>query len=86
MIPTKVEVCGVMLGQSLATGKHFKSGLVGYHAKDDNGIFVIMDVAQGSRLGAWLRACCLFIIPSKSKGVFRSNSTLIFNFHFLNVQ
>ncbi|GJU39068.1 hypothetical protein Tco_1192025 [Tanacetum coccineum] len=66
--------------------RHFKSGLVGYHAEDDDGIFVIMDVARRSRLGAWLRACCLFIIPSKSRGVFCSNSTLIFNFHFLNVQ
>ncbi|GJT75325.1 hypothetical protein Tco_1042050 [Tanacetum coccineum] len=51
----QVEVCGVMLGRSLATGKYFKSALVGYHAEDD-GIFMIMDVAQGSRLEAWLRA------------------------------
>nr|GEZ10134.1 hypothetical protein [Tanacetum cinerariifolium] len=51
-----VKVCGVMLGQSLAIGKHFKSGLVRYHAKDDDGIFVIMDVSRGSRLRAWLRA------------------------------
>ncbi|GJS03264.1 hypothetical protein Tco_0319772 [Tanacetum coccineum] len=57
--------------------RHFKFELVRYHAKDDDGIFVIMDVARRSRLGAWLRACCLFIIPSKSRGVFRSNSTLI---------
>ncbi|GKC49139.1 hypothetical protein Tco_1071884 [Tanacetum coccineum] len=62
------------------SGKHFKSGLVGYHTEDGDGIFVIIDVAQGSRLGAWL-----FIIPSKSREVFRSNSTLIFIFHFLNV-
>nr|GEZ91109.1 hypothetical protein [Tanacetum cinerariifolium] len=34
---------------------HFKSGLVGYHAKDDDGIFVIMDVARKSKLEAWLR-------------------------------
>ncbi|GKG18211.1 hypothetical protein Tco_0372509, partial [Tanacetum coccineum] len=47
-----IEVCGVMLERSLATRKHFKSGLVGHHAKDDDGIFVIMDVAQRSRLGA----------------------------------
>ncbi|GKD30113.1 hypothetical protein Tco_1240891, partial [Tanacetum coccineum] len=45
-----------MLGRSLATGEHFKSGLVGYHAEDDDGIFMIMDVAQGSTLGEWLRA------------------------------
>ncbi|GJW53111.1 RNA-directed DNA polymerase, eukaryota [Tanacetum coccineum] len=31
-------------------------------------IFEMVDVAQRSRLGAWLRACCLFIFPSKSKG------------------
>nr|GEV01498.1 hypothetical protein [Tanacetum cinerariifolium] len=66
--------------------RHFKSGLVGYHAKDDDGIFVITDVARRSRLGAWLKACRFFIIPIESRGVFRSNSTLIFNFHFLNVQ
>ncbi|GJV65398.1 hypothetical protein Tco_1476226 [Tanacetum coccineum] len=58
----QVEVCGVMLGRSLATGNHFKSGLVGYHSKDDDGIFMIMDVAQGSRLGAWLRAWTLVLI------------------------
>nr|GEW98888.1 hypothetical protein [Tanacetum cinerariifolium] len=32
-------------------------------------IFEMVDVARGSRLGAWLKACCLFILPSKSKGV-----------------
>ncbi|GJV91373.1 hypothetical protein Tco_1539186, partial [Tanacetum coccineum] len=29
---------------------------------------VMVDVARGSRLGVWLRACCLFIMPSKSRG------------------
>ncbi|GJW35678.1 hypothetical protein Tco_0058598 [Tanacetum coccineum] len=43
---------------------------------------VMVDVAQGSRLRAWLRACCLFILPSKSRGVFRSNSTLVLKFSF----
>ncbi|GKD59474.1 hypothetical protein Tco_1296983, partial [Tanacetum coccineum] len=47
---------------------------------------MMLDIVRGSRLGAWLRACCLFIFLSKSRGVFRSNSTLIFNVHFLNVQ
>ncbi|GJU20776.1 hypothetical protein Tco_1154118 [Tanacetum coccineum] len=55
-------------GRSLATGEHFKSRLVGYHAEDDDGIFVIMDVAQGSRLGAWLRAWTLYK-PSGGMGV-----------------
>ncbi|GKB93535.1 hypothetical protein Tco_0979672 [Tanacetum coccineum] len=32
----QVEVCGVMLGRSLATGKHFKTRLVGYHVDDDD--------------------------------------------------
>ncbi|GKA61403.1 reverse transcriptase domain-containing protein [Tanacetum coccineum] len=66
-----------------------KTGLVGYHVDDDDddGMIVMKGfVARGSRLGAWLRACCLFIIPSKSRGVVRSNYMLIFNFHFLNVQ
>ncbi|GKC03031.1 hypothetical protein Tco_0994641 [Tanacetum coccineum] len=36
--------------------RHSKFGLVRYHAEDDDGIFVIMDVARRSRLGAWLRA------------------------------
>ncbi|GJW99856.1 hypothetical protein Tco_0183770 [Tanacetum coccineum] len=75
-----------MLGGCLATGKHVKSGLVGYHSMMMMGCFAMMDVAQGSRLGAWLKACCLFIKLSKSRGVFHSNSTLIFNFHFLNVK
>ncbi|GJZ26931.1 hypothetical protein Tco_0571184 [Tanacetum coccineum] len=44
----QVEVRGVVLGQNLATGKHFKSGLVGYHAEDDDGMVVIVDVARGS--------------------------------------
>nr|GFA37124.1 hypothetical protein [Tanacetum cinerariifolium] len=30
-----VEAREIMLGRNLATGKHFKSGLVGYHAEDD---------------------------------------------------
>nr|GEW50610.1 hypothetical protein [Tanacetum cinerariifolium] len=30
---------------------------------------VMVDVARRSRLGAWLRACCLFIIPSRFRGV-----------------
>ncbi|GKB40926.1 hypothetical protein Tco_0885868 [Tanacetum coccineum] len=56
----QVEARGEVLGRNLATGKHFKSGLVGYHANyDDDELFI--DVARGSRLGAWLRACCLFI-------------------------
>ncbi|GJX43765.1 hypothetical protein Tco_0260441 [Tanacetum coccineum] len=38
--------------------RHFKFGLVRYHAEDDDGVFVIMDVARRSRLGAWLRVCC----------------------------
>ncbi|GJR31544.1 hypothetical protein Tco_1107776 [Tanacetum coccineum] len=42
----------------------------------------MVDVARRSRLGAWLRACCLFIFPSKSRGVFRSNSTLVLKFSF----
>ncbi|GJW63975.1 hypothetical protein Tco_0115859 [Tanacetum coccineum] len=46
----------------------------------------MVDVARRSRLGAWLSECCLFIFSSKSRGVFRSNSTSIFNFYFLNVQ
>ncbi|GKC29733.1 hypothetical protein Tco_1037027, partial [Tanacetum coccineum] len=37
-------------------------------------LLVMVDVARGSRLGAWLKACCLFIVPSKSRGVIRSNS------------
>ncbi|GJR43442.1 hypothetical protein Tco_1311545 [Tanacetum coccineum] len=45
-------------------------------------IFEMVDVARGSRLGAWIRACCLFILPSKSMGVFRSNSTLVLEFSF----
>ncbi|GKE00487.1 hypothetical protein Tco_1388470 [Tanacetum coccineum] len=45
-------------------------------------IFQMVDVARGSRLGAWLRACCLFILSSKSRGVFRSNSTLVLEFSF----
>ncbi|GKA43487.1 hypothetical protein Tco_0736211 [Tanacetum coccineum] len=72
-----VDAHGVVLGSFFATGRHFKFRLVRYHAEDDDVIFVIMDVARRSRLGAWLRACCFFIIPRKSRGVFRSNSTLI---------
>ncbi|GKA14562.1 hypothetical protein Tco_0694208 [Tanacetum coccineum] len=32
----QVDTHGVVLGLYLATGKHFKSGLVGYHADDDD--------------------------------------------------
>ncbi|GJU57258.1 hypothetical protein Tco_1235024 [Tanacetum coccineum] len=51
----QVKARGVVLGLNLATGKHFKSRLVGYHAEDDDGMFLIVDVTRGSRLGAWLR-------------------------------
>nr|GEZ93700.1 hypothetical protein [Tanacetum cinerariifolium] len=37
-ISNKVEVCGVMLGRNLATKNHFKTGLVGYHVDDDDGM------------------------------------------------
>ncbi|GJY00105.1 hypothetical protein Tco_0357123 [Tanacetum coccineum] len=43
-------------------------------------IFEMVDVAQRSRLGAWLRACCLFIFLSKSRGVFRLILLLSLNF------
>ncbi|GJR06102.1 hypothetical protein Tco_0529086 [Tanacetum coccineum] len=52
----------------LATGTHFKSGLVRYHAKDDNEIFVIVDVAGRSKHEAWLRACCLLEGKQTSSG------------------
>ncbi|GKB01873.1 hypothetical protein Tco_0829917, partial [Tanacetum coccineum] len=39
MIPL-VEARGVVLGQNLAIGKHFKTGLVGYHVVDDDGLFL----------------------------------------------
>ncbi|GKA38226.1 hypothetical protein Tco_0730777 [Tanacetum coccineum] len=42
----------------------------------------MVDVAQRSRLGAWLRACYLFIFSSKSRGVYYSNSTPVLNFSF----
>ncbi|GJY11671.1 retrovirus-related pol polyprotein from transposon TNT 1-94 [Tanacetum coccineum] len=29
-------------------------------------LLVMLDIARGSRLGAWLRACCLFIITNKA--------------------
>ncbi|GKB19095.1 hypothetical protein Tco_0853018 [Tanacetum coccineum] len=41
---------------------------------------LMVDVARGSKLGEWLRECCLFIIQSKSRGVFHFNSTLILEF------
>ncbi|GJT04657.1 hypothetical protein Tco_0839119 [Tanacetum coccineum] len=56
-ISNEVKARRVVLGLNLATEKHFKSGLVGYHAEDDDGMFFIVDVARGSRLGAWLRTC-----------------------------
>ncbi|GKA59208.1 hypothetical protein Tco_0758521 [Tanacetum coccineum] len=52
----QVDAHGVVLGSFFSTGRHFKFGLVRYQAKDDDGIFVIMDVARRRRLGAWLRA------------------------------
>ncbi|GKA29401.1 hypothetical protein Tco_0715646 [Tanacetum coccineum] len=36
----QVDAHGVVLGLYLATGKHFKSGLVGYHADDNDGLFL----------------------------------------------
>ncbi|GJV60564.1 reverse transcriptase domain-containing protein [Tanacetum coccineum] len=57
---------------------HFKSGLVGHHAIDDDGIFVIVDFARRSKLEAWLRACCLFIISSKIQG------SVLFKFYYFH--
>ncbi|GJY89148.1 hypothetical protein Tco_0503776, partial [Tanacetum coccineum] len=53
-VTIQVEVRGVMLGQNLATGKHFKCGLVRYHVEDDDGMVVIVDVAQGSMTTTFL--------------------------------
>ncbi|GKA25781.1 hypothetical protein Tco_0711890 [Tanacetum coccineum] len=36
----QVDAHGVVLGLYLVIGKHFKSGLVGYQAKDDDGLFL----------------------------------------------
>ncbi|GKA25039.1 hypothetical protein Tco_0711072 [Tanacetum coccineum] len=55
---------------------HFKSGLVGHHAIDDDGIFVIVDFAR--KLEAWLKACCLFIISSKIQG------SVLFKFYYFH--
>ncbi|GJT89749.1 hypothetical protein Tco_1078594 [Tanacetum coccineum] len=80
----QVDAHGVVLGSFFSTGRHFKFGLVRYQAKEDDGIFVIMDVTRRRRLGAWLRACCLFILPRKSRGVFRSNYNLVLEFSLYN--
>ncbi|GJX77689.1 hypothetical protein Tco_0324500 [Tanacetum coccineum] len=40
---------------------------------------VVLDIARGRRLGAWLRACCLFIITNKSRGVSCPNSTIFYS-------
>nr|GEX26948.1 hypothetical protein [Tanacetum cinerariifolium] len=50
VISTKVDTHGVALGSFFATGRNFKFELVRYYAKDDDGIFVIMDIARRSRL------------------------------------
>ncbi|GJZ32491.1 hypothetical protein Tco_0577927 [Tanacetum coccineum] len=36
----QVDAHGVVLGLYLVIGKHFKSGLVGYHADDNDGLFL----------------------------------------------
>nr|GEV15093.1 putative ribonuclease H-like domain-containing protein [Tanacetum cinerariifolium] len=43
VIHTKVDAHRVVLGSFFAIGRHFKFILVKCHAKDDDGIFVIMD-------------------------------------------
>nr|GEX32444.1 reverse transcriptase domain-containing protein [Tanacetum cinerariifolium] len=45
-----VDTHGVALGSFFATGRNFKFELVRYYAKDDDGIFVIMNIARRSRL------------------------------------
>ncbi|GKD44963.1 hypothetical protein Tco_1269608 [Tanacetum coccineum] len=66
----------------LATGKHFKSGLVGYHADDDDGLELWMLLMEAD-----LEHGLEHVVSSSSRamlrGVFRSNSTLIFDFSFL---
>ncbi|GKB98836.1 hypothetical protein Tco_0984973 [Tanacetum coccineum] len=49
-------------------------------------VLAMVEFARRSRLGAWLRACCLFIMLSKSKGVIRSISNpSYFNFIYLSL-
>ncbi|GKA37560.1 hypothetical protein Tco_0724125 [Tanacetum coccineum] len=60
--------------------------LVGYHANDDDGIFVIMDVARKANLKHGLEHVVSLSYRAKSKGVSCSNSTLSIIFQFLTVQ
>nr|GFB52189.1 hypothetical protein [Tanacetum cinerariifolium] len=82
-----VDAHGVVLGSFFETGRHFKFKLVRHHAKDDGRIFMIMDVARRSRLGAWLRACCLFIIPSKFRiNLYRAHYKPLFQLARLSLE
>ncbi|GKC05631.1 hypothetical protein Tco_0997241 [Tanacetum coccineum] len=67
----RLDMCGyVQIACSSSMGIDFEA------------VDVMMDVARGSRLGAWLRACCLFIIQSNAQGVSCTSSTLVLEFSF----
>ncbi|GKB82449.1 hypothetical protein Tco_0949344 [Tanacetum coccineum] len=70
----------------LVEDPNFMFRLVGYHANDDDGIFVIMDVARKANLKHGLEHVVSLSYRAKSKGVSCSNSTLSIIFQFLTVQ
>ncbi|GJR82783.1 hypothetical protein Tco_0153568 [Tanacetum coccineum] len=78
----QVDAHRVVLGLYLATGKHFKSGLVGYHADNDDGLELWMLLMEAD-LGHGLEHVVSSSSRAMLRGVFRSNSTLIFDFSFL---
>ncbi|GJU97640.1 hypothetical protein Tco_1326911 [Tanacetum coccineum] len=70
VIPTKVTIqvmhmCGARMLIKLRGSIPNQTSWMLYRLMKK--LLVMVDVARGSRLGALLRACCLFIIPSKSR-------------------
>ncbi|GKD53287.1 hypothetical protein Tco_1286674 [Tanacetum coccineum] len=83
--PVQIDAHGVVLGLYMATRTHFKSGLVGYHADDDDVLelwmlLMEMDLKHGLEHAVF----------SSSRENLREYFILILllflNFHFLNVK
>ncbi|GJT05568.1 hypothetical protein Tco_0840030 [Tanacetum coccineum] len=65
----------------LLARKHFKSELIGYHAEDDDGIIMIVDVARGRRLEAWLEHA----VSSSYRANLGESSVLILLFSLISI-
>ncbi|GJY44636.1 hypothetical protein Tco_0432849 [Tanacetum coccineum] len=81
----QVDAHRVVLGLYLATWKHFKYGLVGYHDNDDDGLELWMPLMEAD-LKHGLEHAVSSLSRANPGESFVLILLLFLNFHFLNVQ